>query len=65
MSRAFIGMTAGMALAFAGYLGGFAAFLLVAALGAIGGAVGAWLDGDGDGGGQPRDPRAMFERSRR
>ncbi|MFE2246044.1 hypothetical protein [Streptomyces lavendulae] len=63
MSRAFIGMTAGMALAFAGYSGGFATFLLVAALGAIVGAVGAWLDGDG--GGQPHDLRATFERSRR
>lgn len=61
MSRAFTGMTAGMALAFAGYFGGFAAFVLVAALGAIGFTVGAWLDG----GGQPHDLREMFEKSRR
>ncbi|MFF3014736.1 hypothetical protein [Streptomyces sp. NPDC057939] len=61
MSRAFIGMFTGMALAFAGYFGGFAAFVLVAALGTIGFAVGAWLDG----GGQPHELRAMFDRSRR
>lgn len=61
MSRAFIGTTAGMALTFAGSFGGFAAVPLVAALGAIDSAVGAWLDG----GGQPHDLRAKFERSRR
>ncbi|MFJ9342281.1 hypothetical protein ACIRP0_23730 [Streptomyces sp. NPDC101733] len=61
MSRAFIGMVAGIALAFAGYFGGFGAFLLVAALGAIGYAVGAWLDG----GGRSQDLREMFDRSRR
>ena len=37
---------AGMALGFAGYFGGFAAFLLVAVLGAIGFAVGWLLDAD-------------------
>lgn len=36
MSLAVIGMIAGMALGFAGYFGGFGAFLLVAALGAVG-----------------------------
>ncbi|AJE86413.1 MULTISPECIES: hypothetical protein [Streptomyces] len=46
MSNAVIGMIAGMALAFAGYFGGFGAFLLVAALGAIGFVVGKYLDGD-------------------
>lgn len=61
MSRAFIGMAAGMALAFAGYFGGFGAFLLVAALGAIGYAAGAWLDG----GGRSHDLREMLDRSRR
>ncbi len=40
------GMIAGMALAFAGYFGGFGAFLLVAALGAVGFVVGRFLDGD-------------------
>jgi hypothetical protein len=46
MSMAVIGMVAGMALAFAGYFGGFGAFLLVAALGAVGFVVGRFLDGD-------------------
>ena len=35
-----------MALAFAGYFGGFGAFLLVAALGAVGFVVGRFLEGD-------------------
>lgn len=61
MSRAFIGMIAGMALAFAGYFGGFGAFLLVAALGGAGYAAGAWLES----GGQTHDLRELFERSRR
>ncbi|WP_340381654.1 hypothetical protein U5640_34680 [Streptomyces sp. SS7] len=46
MSRAVIGMIAGMALGFAGYFGGFGAFLLVAALGAVGFVVGRLLEGD-------------------
>ncbi|MBX9393527.1 hypothetical protein K4749_07955 [Streptomyces sp. TRM72054] len=46
MSRAVIGMIAGMALGFAGYFGGFGAFLLVAALGAVGFVVGRFLEGD-------------------
>ncbi|MCX4961992.1 MULTISPECIES: hypothetical protein [Streptomyces] len=46
MSMAIAGMFAGMALAFAGYFGGFGAFLLVAALGAIGFIAGRFLDGD-------------------
>ncbi|ARE77119.1 MULTISPECIES: hypothetical protein [unclassified Streptomyces] len=46
MSMAIAGLFAGMALAFAGYFGGFGAFLLVAALGAIGFLVGRFLDGD-------------------
>ncbi|GAA4118107.1 MULTISPECIES: hypothetical protein [Streptomyces] len=61
MSRAFIGMVAGIALAFAAYFGGFVAFVLVAILGAAGYAAGAWLDGGGD----PRELRDAFERSRR
>ncbi|MFD9486138.1 hypothetical protein [Streptomyces sp. NPDC059991] len=46
MSMAVIGMVAGMALGFAGYFGGFGAFVLVAALGAIGFVVGRFMDGD-------------------
>ncbi|MEV0492852.1 hypothetical protein [Streptomyces atratus] len=46
MSKAVVGMAVGMALAFAGYFGGFGAFLLVAALGAIGFVAGRFLDGD-------------------
>ncbi len=50
MNMAMIGMVAGMALGFAGYFGGFGAFLLVAALGAIGFVAGRFLDGDLDAG---------------
>ncbi|MEU8518350.1 hypothetical protein [Streptomyces sp. NBC_01216] len=46
MSMASVGLVAGMALGFAGYFGGFGAFLLVAALGAIGFVVGRFLEGD-------------------
>ncbi|MFF2408412.1 hypothetical protein [Streptomyces sp. NPDC058092] len=46
MSMAVAGMVAGMALGFAGYFGGFGAFLLVAALGAVGFVVGRFLEGD-------------------
>ncbi|MER8223371.1 hypothetical protein ABTZ58_22855 [Streptomyces sp. NPDC094143] len=48
MSMGVAGMIAGMALAFAGYFGGFGAFLLVAALGAVGFGVGRFLEGDMD-----------------
>lgn len=48
MSTTLVGMAVGMALAFAGYFGGFGAFLLVAALGAIGFVAGTFLDGDLD-----------------
>ncbi|MCX4746089.1 hypothetical protein OG455_11245 [Kitasatospora sp. NBC_01287] len=48
MNLALIGLVAGMALGFAGYFGGFAAFLLVAALGAVGFVVGRVLEGDLD-----------------
>ena len=50
MSMAVVGLIAGMALGFAGYFGGFGAFLLVAALGAIGYVVGRFLEGDLDAG---------------
>ncbi|KAA0942180.1 MULTISPECIES: hypothetical protein [Streptomyces] len=61
MTRGFVGMIAGMALAFAGFFGGFGAFLLVAALGGLGWAAGRWFDG----GGRIQDLRDGFERSRR
>ncbi|MFD7029117.1 hypothetical protein ACFWAR_13895 [Streptomyces sp. NPDC059917] len=48
MSMAVVGLMAGMALGFAGYFGGFGAFLLVAALGAVGFFAGRFLDGDLD-----------------
>ncbi|GHB26254.1 hypothetical protein GCM10010306_019470 [Streptomyces umbrinus] len=56
-----MGMVAGMALAFAGYFGGFGAFLLVAALGGLGWVVGRWAER----GGSVQDVRDAFERSRR
>ncbi|ATW47868.1 hypothetical protein ACWGJT_26850 [Streptomyces xantholiticus] len=46
MSMAVVGLMAGMALGFAGYFGGFGAFLLVAALGAVGFVIGRFLEGD-------------------
>ncbi|MEU3844514.1 hypothetical protein AB0E88_31355 [Streptomyces sp. NPDC028635] len=46
MSMAVAGMIAGLALGFAGYFGGFGAFVLVAALGAVGFVVGRLLEGD-------------------
>jgi len=59
MSNAALGLIAGMALGFAGYFGGFGAFLLVAALGAVGFVVGRLLDGDLEPGDffRPRDRR--------
>jgi len=50
MSMALVGLIAGLALGFAGYFGGFGAFLLVAALGAVGFLVGRFVDGDLDAG---------------
>lgn len=44
MSRSLVGLIVGMALAFAGWFGGFGAFLLVAAMGAVGYGVGRMLD---------------------
>ncbi|MEV6837525.1 hypothetical protein AB0N17_23980 [Streptomyces sp. NPDC051133] len=46
MNMAVAGMIAGLALGFAGYFGGFGAFLLVAALGAIGFVIGRFAEGD-------------------
>ncbi|MFJ4201867.1 hypothetical protein ACIP2Y_19835 [Streptomyces sviceus] len=61
MSTPFTGMIAGMVLAFAGFFGGFGAFLLVAALGGLGWALGRWVEH----GGGVQDVRDVFERSRR
>ncbi|BFV56685.1 hypothetical protein KCMC57_up17890 [Kitasatospora sp. CMC57] len=48
MNLGLIGLMVGMALGFAGYFGGFAAFLLVAVLGLVGFVVGRLLEGDFD-----------------
>ncbi|GAA1135232.1 hypothetical protein F4556_001766 [Kitasatospora gansuensis] len=48
MNLGLIGLVVGMALGFAGYFGGFAAFLLVAVLGGVGFVVGRLLEGDLD-----------------
>jgi hypothetical protein len=59
MNMAVMGLVVGMALGFAGYFGGFGAFLLVLALGAVGFIVGRFLDGDLEPGDffRPRDRR--------
>ncbi|MGW2429736.1 hypothetical protein [Streptomyces sp. NPDC001640] len=46
MNTATTGLAAGMALGFAGYFGGFWAFLLVLVLGAVGLTAGLALQGD-------------------
>ncbi|WP_069812119.1 hypothetical protein [Streptomyces sp. TP-A0874] len=46
MSMTKLGVIAGMALGFAGYFGGFGAFLVVAALAAAGFFAGRYLDGE-------------------
>jgi hypothetical protein len=46
MSRAVVGLMAGMALGFAAYFGDFWAFLLVLALGVVGLVVGRFMEGD-------------------
>ncbi|MFJ4680129.1 MULTISPECIES: hypothetical protein [Kitasatospora] len=46
MNLALMGLLTGMALGFAGYFGGFGAFLLVAVLGALGFVVGRLIEGD-------------------
>ncbi|GAA2090598.1 hypothetical protein GCM10009759_14250 [Kitasatospora saccharophila] len=57
MSTAAIGLFAGMALGFAGYFGGFWAFLLVLVLGAAGLVVGRFLE-DGPDVREWRGPRS-------
>ncbi|MGY3202314.1 hypothetical protein [Streptomyces sp. TE5632] len=46
MSRAVVGLMAGMALGFAAYFGGFWAFLLVLVLGVVGLVAGRLMEGD-------------------
>ncbi|MFE3559225.1 hypothetical protein ACFXKW_30850 [Streptomyces sp. NPDC059193] len=58
MGRDTIGLMTGMALGFAGWFGGFAAFLLVAALGGLGCAAGRYLER----GGNLRDLLVTYER---
>lgn len=48
MNTTTVGLLTGMTLGFAGYFGGFWAFLLVAVLGAVGLVVGGLVQGDGD-----------------
>ncbi|MCX4782854.1 hypothetical protein [Streptomyces sp. NBC_01264] len=48
MSRDVLGLVVGMALGFAGWFGGFGAFLLVAALGTAGFVAGRFLEHGGD-----------------
>jgi uncharacterized membrane protein YjjP (DUF1212 family) len=48
MSLSVVGLVVGIALGFAGYFGGFGAFVIVAALGLIGFLVGRYLEGDLD-----------------
>ncbi|MFC9231537.1 hypothetical protein ACFTZI_21685 [Streptomyces decoyicus] len=67
MSRAIAGLIAGMALGFAGFFGGFGAFLLVAALGVVGLMVGQLMDGDLGPGSlfRPRDDQQRIREGRR
>ncbi|MEN8652412.1 hypothetical protein ABCR94_17855 [Streptomyces sp. 21So2-11] len=64
MSGAQLGLLVGMALAFAAWFGGFGAFLLVAALGGIGFAVGRALDQGVDGSGLRRFLDGVSDRRR-
>lgn len=61
MRPSIVGLIAGIVLGFAGILGGFEGFLIVAILGALGYIVGQVLEGRIDLtpylGGRPRDPR--------
>ncbi|MFI8371043.1 hypothetical protein [Streptomyces sp. NPDC085466] len=60
MTKEALGLLCGMALGFAGWFGGFGAFLLVAALGGLGCMAGRFLERGGD----PRDLLAS-DRARR
>ncbi|MEU3401001.1 hypothetical protein [Streptomyces filamentosus] len=48
MSRDVLGLMVGMALGFAGWFGGFGAFLLVGSLGGLGYAAGRYAERGGD-----------------
>ncbi|MFD8636033.1 hypothetical protein [Streptomyces sp. NPDC059533] len=48
MGKDVLGLVVGMALGFAGWFGGFGAFLLVAALGGLGYAAGRYTERGGD-----------------
>ncbi|MFF0215992.1 hypothetical protein [Streptomyces vinaceus] len=48
MGKDALGLMVGMALGFAGWFGGFGAFLLVASLGGLGCAAGKYLERGGD-----------------
>lgn len=48
MGKDALGLMVGMALGFAGWFGGFGAFLLVTALGGLGHAAGLYLERGGD-----------------
>lgn len=48
MSKAALGLVVGIALGFAGAFGGFGAFVVVLALGAIGFLIGRYFDGELD-----------------
>ncbi|MDK1476729.1 hypothetical protein QNO07_25565 [Streptomyces sp. 549] len=60
MSRSVVGLMVGMALGFAGWFGGLAAFLLVGALGALGWLAGRAADSDTE----PAQWLRSFARSR-
>ncbi|MFF3323569.1 hypothetical protein [Streptomyces sp. NPDC002889] len=66
MSKAVVGLIAGMALGFAGYFGGFGAFLVVLALGVVGLVAGRLMEGDLELGDffRPRDDRGRDDRRR-
>lgn len=48
MNYTALGLITGLALGFAGAFGGFVAFLIVVILGAVGLAIGRWVDGHDD-----------------
>ncbi|WP_406016004.1 hypothetical protein OG520_36700 [Streptomyces sp. NBC_00984] len=64
MSKAVVGLIAGMALGFAGYFGGFWAFLLVLVLGAVGLVAGRLMEGDLEPGDFIRRRRDDHQRAR-
>ncbi|MEH0579252.1 MULTISPECIES: hypothetical protein [Streptomyces] len=67
MSRAVVGLMAGMALGFAAYFGDFWAFLLVLGLGVVGLLIGRFTEGDVEPGDfvRRRDRQERFRDDRR